>query len=672
MKTVTQFEHSVTETAHWPITMADGVVLSARVWMPDSAVDLPVPAIVEHLPYRKRDGTIARDEITHPYFAGHGYACIRVDMRGNGESEGLMHDEYTAQELEDAKQVIDWAASQAWCNGKVGMMGISWGGFNAIQVAALQPEPLKAIVTVCSSTDRYADDIHFKGGCLLNSNFAWACNMLSYSSRPPDPAVMGQRYKSQWIDRLESQPFLISTWLREQTRSDYWKHGSVCEDYPAISAAVLSLGGWHDGYRNTISHLVSNLTSPVAGIVGPWIHKYPHYAEPKPAIGFLQECLSWWDRWLKDIPNGVETKPAYRAWLMDSIKPERWMPYRPGRWIAEEQLPSANIQSTQWVLGHHTLTQSDFPTALDKPLVVCTPQHCGAAAGDFFPFAFGPELPDEQSSDDDLSLCFDSTELQEATDIVGSPTLRLRLTPDTSSSQIAVRLCDIRVDGTSMLITSGCLNLSCRQSFEHPQALIAGKEIDLEVVLDQTAYRAPPGSKLRIAISNTYWPFLWPSAVSGSLQIDQGVVILPVRPTAIGDECIFPLAEGSPAWKTKLIREGSTSRNTFTDPETDIVNTMIDIDFGEREDVHHGLVSGDKKNETYRIHPDDPLSATALIEWEQTGGRDDWRWRTTVAGRMVCDVTHYYVSAEVTAYENDMSVFNKTYVDKIARLGTGP
>ncbi len=670
MKTITHFEHSVTETPHWLITMDDGVVLSARVWMPDSAVDTPVPAIVEHLPYRKRDGTIARDEITHPYFSGHGYACIRVDMRGNGESEGLMTDEYTAQELDDARQVIEWAAVQPWCNGKVGMMGISWGGFNSLQLAALQPEPLKAIVTVCSSVDRYADDIHYKGGCLLNTHFAWTCNMLSYSSRPPDPALVGDDWKRMWMERLENQPFLISRWLREQTRSDFWKHGSVCENYSAISAAVLSVGGWHDGYRNTIAHLVSNLSSPAKGIVGPWIHKYPHYAGPQPAIGFLQECLRWWDRWLKDKPNDAENDPAYRAWVMDSVKPERWLPERPGRWIKEERLPSDNIQATQWALGVNTLQQDGNVTSFDEPLLVNTLQHCGAASGDYFPFAFGPELPDEQSTDDGLSVCFDSVELDDAIDIVGAPAMRLRVTPDTAVAQLAVRLCDVRADGCSAHITSGFLNLCSHQSFENPQRLIPGEQIDCEVVLDQIAYRVSPGSRLRIAISNSYWPFIWPAAEHGTLTIDEGALNLPVRPSATANECEFQAAEGSVAWQTDSLREGSTDRSTSVDADTGVVTTIIDIDFGEQRDKHHGLISGGKKTEIYRIHPDNPQSAVAEIHWEQTGGRDDWRWRTSVSGRMHCDATHFYVLAEVTAYENGNTVFTKTYEDKIQRWGS--
>ena len=122
IKTITEFPRKTREIADMRIPMPDGSYLSARVWMPVDAETNPVPAILEHLPYRKRDGTAVRDALTHPYFAGHGYACIRVDMRGNGDSEGLMADEYTEQELSDACEVIAWLAAQPWCSGKVGMM----------------------------------------------------------------------------------------------------------------------------------------------------------------------------------------------------------------------------------------------------------------------------------------------------------------------------------------------------------------------------------------------------------------------------------------------------------------------------------------------------------------------------------------------------------------------
>jgi putative CocE/NonD family hydrolase len=222
------------------IVMPDGVRLSARLWRP--VTDDPVPLILEFLPYRKRDGTIARDEMMHPWLAGHGYACLRVDMRGNGDSEGLLFDEYTPQELQDACDTIRWARAQDWCTGRVGMQGISWGGFNCLQVAALQPEGLDAVISICSTVDRFADDIHYKGGCLLGENFGWASQMFAYSARPPDPALVGDRWREMWLERLEAQPFLLSEWLRHQYRDAYWEHGSICEDFSAVKAKVLSVG----------------------------------------------------------------------------------------------------------------------------------------------------------------------------------------------------------------------------------------------------------------------------------------------------------------------------------------------------------------------------------------------------------------------------------------------
>jgi len=371
MKYVSKFPHKIIEYADMPIIMSDGCRLSARVWMPEDANNNQYPAILEHLPYRKRDGTIVRDQYTHPWLAGHGYVCIRTDMRGNGDSDGLMTDEYTHQEHQDAIEVIEWAANQSWCNGNVGMMGISWGGFNALQVAALAPKPLKAIISLCSTVDRYADDIHYKGGCLLGENFGWSTNMLSYSSRPPDPSLVGENWRKMWMNRLENLELDLSRWLNHQHRDEYWKYGSVCEDYSAIKAAVLSISGWHDGYRNTTNHLIKNLTSPVKGIIGPWIHKYPHYAAPSPAIGFLQEAKRWWDHWLKDIDTGVDKDPDFRAYLMDSVTPKRWMDDRPGRWIVEKNWPSKRSTKKYYIflkaqhLNYHQLHLT-FPYLLHR------------------------------------------------------------------------------------------------------------------------------------------------------------------------------------------------------------------------------------------------------------------------------------------------------------------
>ena len=209
---VNEFPHAVEERENEWITLTDGVRLAARIWLPTNALTSPVPAILEYLPYRKRDGTATRDALTHPFFAGHGYACIRVDMRGSGESDGLLEGEYLESEQDDALEIIDWLVRQPWCNGNVGMIGISWGGFNGLQVAYRQPDALKAVVTLCSTDDRYDDDIHYKGGALLNENQGWGATMLAYQSRPPDRALR-KDWREVWLQRLEAMPLLFHEWL---------------------------------------------------------------------------------------------------------------------------------------------------------------------------------------------------------------------------------------------------------------------------------------------------------------------------------------------------------------------------------------------------------------------------------------------------------------------------
>ena len=663
MKIETDFPRKVVEHADMGIVMSDGTRLSARVWMPDDAVDDPVPMILEHLPYRKRDGTIVRDQFSHPWMAGHGYCVIRTDMRGNGDSQGLMADEYTAQELADACEVIAWAAAQPWCNGNVGMQGISWGGFNALQVAALKPPALKAIITICSTADRYADDIHYKGGCLLVENFGWAANMLSYSSRPPDPALVGENWLEMWRDRLEHLPWLWSLWHQHQHRDAYWEHGSVCEDYSAIEAAVLSIGGWHDGYRNTISKLVENLDAPAKGIVGPWNHKYPHYAGPRPQIGYLQEAKRWWDHWLKGEDTGVEDDPAYRAFLMDSLAPKRWFDERPGRWIKEDAWPSPDMEIRRLGLGEDGLESG--ANAFAKTIV--SPQDCGAASGEFFPFAFSDELPDEQSGDDAKSLCFDSTSV-EGMEIVGAPVVQLRVSSDKPSALLAVRLCDLRPDGTSALITYGVLNLTHHVSRATPEPLEPGRIYEVSLALDQIAYRLPQGHRLRLAISTAYWPLIWPFPERTEVTVHAGSIDLPLRKTLIDeDEWQFEEPVGAHPWQAEILREASYSRTTNRRADTNLTTMSIDADSGANRDMDHGLISGSWLKERFEIDADDPCSAKVSAKWEQTGGRDGQMWRTHVGAHMWCDAERFYSKATMTAYLEDELFFERSYEDQVER-----
>ncbi|MFO7857114.1 MAG: CocE/NonD family hydrolase, partial [Paracoccaceae bacterium] len=282
MKTVDRFPEEIVEDENVWIPVTDGLHLAARIWRPKHG--RPVPAIVEYIPYRKRFGSAVRDEQTHPYLAGHGYACVRLEVRGSGESEGVLTDEYLPEELADGVAALHWIAERSWCDGNIGMMGISWGGFNALQIAALRPEPLKAIVTVASTDDRYADDIHHMGGTLLGDNLSWAGVMFSYNTMPPDPALVGERWREMWKERLRGSGLWLKDWLRHQRRDAYWRHGSVCEDYSAIQVPVFAVSGWNDGYTNGVFRIMENLEAPRKGLVGPWGHVYPHFGPPGPAI----------------------------------------------------------------------------------------------------------------------------------------------------------------------------------------------------------------------------------------------------------------------------------------------------------------------------------------------------------------------------------------------------
>lgn len=256
---ITEFPYEVRVIEDW-IPLSDGTRLWMRAWRP--VTDEAVPGILEYLPYRAGDWSAPRDHERHPYYAGHGYASIRVDIRGHGSSDGVPGDEYDAQEQADGLEVIDRIAAQDWCTGRVGMVGISWGGFSALQLASHRPEPLRAIVTVCSSDDRYDNDVHYTGGSMLAvDQLAWAATMLAFESRPPDPRVAGDAWRRMWLHRLEQMEPYLDGWLGHQLRDGYWEHGSVCEDHSSIDAAVLAVGGWHDPYRDTVLRLVEHLSA---------------------------------------------------------------------------------------------------------------------------------------------------------------------------------------------------------------------------------------------------------------------------------------------------------------------------------------------------------------------------------------------------------------------------
>ncbi|HSH42863.1 MAG TPA: CocE/NonD family hydrolase, partial [Arenicellales bacterium] len=509
MKTLTEFPHEVRELEHVLIEMPDGVRLAARVWMPGDAEQRPVPAILEYIPYRKRDATAERDEMNHRFFAGHGYACVRVDLRGSGDSEGVLTDEYLPIELDDGLQVLRWIAAQHWCDGNIGMIGISWGGFNGLQIAALRPPELKAVITLCSTDDRYADDVHYMGGCLLLDNLSWASTMFSENSCPPDP-LLASNWRELWFERLNGSGLWLDTWLRHQHRDEYWKHGSICEDFSTVQCPVMAVSGWADGYSNAVFRMLANLGVPRKGLIGPWSHKYPHLGIPGPAIDFLGECLRWWDQWLAGRDTGVMDEPMLRVWMQDSVPPQPYYHHRPGRWVAEQSWPSDRIQYERRPLGPGMVAPPDAETE-QKELTVRSPLNVGQFGGKWCSYADIPDLPHDQRSEDGGSLIFESEPLEEELEILGAPVVELDLASDQPVAQVAVRLSDMAPDDKATRVTYGLLNLTHRDSNETPQPLEPGRRYTVRVQLNDIAQKFPRGHRIRVGISTSYWPLAWPS-----------------------------------------------------------------------------------------------------------------------------------------------------------------
>ncbi len=666
IRVVGQYPRTVEVIENDWITLADGCRLAARIWRPVDAATDPVPAILEYLPYRKRDGTATRDELTHPYIAGHGYACVRVDMRGNGESDGLMFDEYLKQEQDDGLEVIEWLADQPWCSGAVGMIGISWGGFNGLQVAARRPPALKAVITLCSTDDRYTDDIHYIGGALLNENLGWASTMLSFSSRPPDSALVGERWRAMWLDRLENMPLLVANWLEHPHRDAFWKHGSVCEDYAAIEAAVYAVGGWADAYSNAIPRLIEGLPGPVKGLTGPWMHKYPHFAAPAPRIGFLQECLRWWDHWLKGLDTGIMDEPIYRAFMQESVPPKAMYEARDGRWIAEPEWPSPNIETSAFALSAAGLTQGPAPA---QTLMLRSPENTGTAGGEFCAMWLGPDMPVDQRVDDAGSLVFDTPPLDQRVEIFGAPEVVLDLAADRPQANIAVRLCDVDPTGASTRVTIGILNLSHRESHEMPSLLTPGERYRVRVKLNDIAHAFPPGNRIRLAVSTAYWPLIWPSPepVTLTLHTGESRLDLPIRPPR--DEALTPFEESetAPPQRYEELRPEAKSRTVERDLATGETVVRIVNDFGEQRILDHDLATGEISRVTHRILADDPTSARAETHWTETLGRGDWRVRCESRTTMWSDRENFHIEAKLEAFEGDERVFERDWTHSVRR-----
>lgn len=670
MQYISEFPHSIREIENEWIEMPDGTNLAARLWIPETAFQQPVPAIFEYIPYRKRDSKRIRDEITHRYFAGYGYACVRVDIRGSGDSEGVLKDEYLEQELADGEKIIEWIAKQDWCNGNIGMIGISWGGFNGLQIAARQPKALKSIITVCSTDDRYADDVHYMGGCLLGDNLSWASVMFSRNSMPPDPEIVGEKWRDMWLQRLEGSGLWLKNWLEHQHRDQFWQHGSVCQNYDDIKIPVMAVSGWADGYSNAVFRMLKNLNVPRMGLVGPWSHRFPHDGQPGPAIGFLQESVRWWDKWLKQADNGVDQEPMLKAWMQESVVPYTSYQERPGYWVGYDEWPTKKVEDKKFTLKSNQKLDEDLHPEADEQFSIRSPLRLGMFAGKWCSYSAPPDLPGDQREEDGGALVFDSRPLQETTEIIGQPRAEFTVSVDKPVAMLAVRLSDIRLDGKATRVTYGILNLSHHQSRESPEYLEPGKKYKVVLKLNEIAHVFPQGHKIRVAVSDVYFPLAWPSPelVSLTIHAEDSYFSIPVKKGPSDQKVDFGPAIGAQPITQKKVKQDADQKWEVT---RDLINdnAMLKVikDEGIYELEEIDLQMSEYSEEKYSVQNDNVSTVKGETFAKKSLQREDWDVKTYTKTVLTSDKDHFYIHAQLDAYENEERIFSKNWQEKVER-----
>ena len=503
------------------LTMADGIRLSARIWLPDGPGEPPAPAVFEYIPYRKRDSYRGHDNIWGQTLASRGIAYARIDVRGSGDSDGVMTDEYTEDELRDGLSCIDWLSRQSWSNGAVGMRGISWGGINTLHIAARNPPALKAIMPMNCTENRFTDDAHYVGGALGHTNFQWGTLFKTVTAGPPDPAISGPDWDNKWRARLEGTPDIMRTWVSHQQFDEYWHRGVIAAAAIKIPAYLVS--GWQDAYTKPVLRLFGNLSGARKCLIGPWGHIYPWAAQPQ-GLDWATEEIRWWEHWLRDVDTGIMDEPILRAYMNHAPAAQQIPNAIPGRWIAEAAWPRHSAPLTLHLNESGRLAASPGPT------------HRVVHSGGAIVGLTKPEWLDrpsvEQSSDDAKSLVFDTMPFDRDIEILGQPKLHVRVQSTQPVAQLAVRLTEVTPAGQSWLVSSGLLNLTHRKPGEAPSALTKGHEYDVTIDMLPIAHRFKQASRLRIALSEGLWPMAWPSPRPADLTFVLGRhsrLELPVR-----------------------------------------------------------------------------------------------------------------------------------------------
>ncbi len=644
------------------VPMDDGARLCLTVYRPDSDLDGPYPTIVESLPYRKDDAFYSADWPTYAYLAQRGFAGVRIDIRGTGASTGIIEDEYVAREQHDTLTVFDWLETQEWCNGALGMWGVSWGGFSALQTAMLRPRQLKAIAPVHATHDRFACDVHYTGGSLhAQEQVDWPPSMVLCNALPPDPDIFGPRWFEEWMDRLERTPQWPGIWLRHQKRDDYWLHGSPSADYESIQCPTLLIGGWVDGYVDGMLALAENLTCPTRTVIGPWGHFRPATGCPSPTLDHLDLLARWFGHHLRGDDNDVMDLAPVTLFIRTGApydgptRPPFDQPPTPGHWRAEDAWPPPDTE-----LLTVDLTAMRHEGQLDWS----GPQWVGSHAPAWDRAGTGST---DSTRDDQHSVVFETLPLTGTLEILGTVQVEVTVTPDRPVGMVAARLLAVSPRGATHLITRGSRNLAFPEDLSRPRKITAGRPLTVRFPLLATSAVLEPGWSLRLSLSGADFPVVWPPGSPVVLAFDpaRSRLLLPTVPARTESRLVQvppsppppspPGLTGSDDAGFSLDRDGAKSSFTRHRFST------------EHQPERAGLTYTSDETWTVSVEDDDPASTAARAEGEVTMERPGWSVSTRASLELTADAGEFRLSIALTALHDGDVVFERRWADRIPR-----
>jgi len=548
-------DNNITEVQ---ITMSDGIKLAADIYWPAEADKKNrFPVLLEYTPYRK-DESRARNYSLYSYFLERDYLVVRVDMRGTGNSEGItIPYEYSDIELDDGEEIIDWLSKQEWSTGSVGMFGISWGGFNSIQMAMRNPPALKAFVALMATEYLYQEDVHYMDGILVAGD-SWMMSNDLYNALPGAPDF---KMDEEWVNnRFNIKPSVYS-YMRQQRDGAFWDRASAKNQYEKIRIPGYHIGGWYDGYRNSLPRMLENVQAPVKAMIGPWDHYFPHNAWPEPQIEWREEAVRWFDQWLKEIDTGILNEPDFAVYVRNYHPPDPSLDKVDGFWRWEDKWPIERIENLSlYAQADHTLSiESNENTTHNityKPSI-------GLEGGG--PTMWWGSIAPDQKPMDEFSLVYDSGILDAPHEILGRPIARLRVSADAPRANWVVRLSDVAPDGKVTQVVGAAFNGTHRISAREPSDIVPGEEFDLNIELHFTSWVFPKGHKIRMSITNAIWPMLWPTPMQMETTLAIGGnngarIDLPIVPSEKKDKPSFKKPSPSPTLSNyKVLDSGNIS-----------------------------------------------------------------------------------------------------------------